>query len=194
MNWETYIALGDSITIGARTYIGYPELVGDKLSRHLRKQWNVVNHSFSGFKAIDLARSIDLNYTTLMAHKASITSILIGSNDVKESTSEHEFKIAMNQIILKSKLLTTNKNVVVIAIPTFQEGIMYPYSIDMNNTVRQFNGVIEQLAHVNNIRMVEIKYGEIDFLDGVHLNINGTQNFSEQICRYILKDKGIHIG
>src|SRR5690606_28595423 len=108
MNWETYIAFGDSITIGARTYLGYPELVGNELSKRLKKQWNVINHAVSGFKAIDLARDIDKNFASLVLHKSSITSILIGTNDVKENTSIEDFKIALNQILLKAKLLTTN--------------------------------------------------------------------------------------
>jgi lysophospholipase L1-like esterase len=194
MNWETYIALGDSITIGARTYLGYPELVGDHLSRQLQKQWNVINHSYSGFKAIDLARSIDKNYTTLLAHKACITTILIGTNDIKEDTSEKEFIIAMNQIILKTKLLTTNKNVILISIPRFQEGIMYPYSIKMNETVEQFNRILMQLAQQNQLRMIEIKCSQHDFLDGVHLNSQGLRTFSEQLSQHILLDKGINIG
>ena len=40
MTWETYIAFGDSITKGARTYLGYPELVGHSLNTHLAGKWN----------------------------------------------------------------------------------------------------------------------------------------------------------
>lgn len=75
MNWETYIAFGDSITIGARTYLGYPELVGDKLSGRLNKHWNVINHSVSGFKAIDLARYIDKHFSSLQEHKKYVDEI-----------------------------------------------------------------------------------------------------------------------
>lgn len=194
MNWETYIAFGDSITIGARTYLGYPELVGNKLSDRLNKQWNVINHSVSGFKAIDLARNIDKHFSSLLEHKSSITSILIGTNDIKEKTSVEDFEIALNQIIIKTKLLTTNKNVILFLIPEFHKGIMYPYSIEMNETISLLNKVISQLAKKHELRMLELKHTEKDFLDGVHLNRSGIENFSDQISKYILKDKGIDIG
>jgi lysophospholipase L1-like esterase len=194
MNWETYIAFGDSITIGARTYLGYPELVGNKLSIELSKQWNVINHSVSGFKAIDLARYIDTHFSSLKEQNASITSILIGTNDIKEKTPMEDFRIALNQVILKTKLLTINKNVVIFAIPEFHKGIMYPYSIDMNTAISTFNETIGELAQLHGIRMVELRHSEQDFLDGVHLNRSGIEHFSTQISTYILKDKGIALG
>lgn len=193
MNWETYIAFGDSITIGARTYLGYPELVGDKLSGSLNKQWNVINHSASGFKAIDLARYIDKHFSTLQQHKSSITSILIGTNDIKEKTSVEDFKIALNQIIIKTKFLTANKNVIIFCIPEFHKGIMYPYSFEMNGTISIFNKAINQLAKDHDLRVLKLNHTEKDFLDGVHLNQSGIENFSDQISKYILKDKGMDI-
>jgi lysophospholipase L1-like esterase len=194
MNWETYIAFGDSITIGARTYLGYPELVGNQLSNHLSKQWNVVNHSVSGFKAIDLARYIDQHFLTLKEHKASVSTILIGTNDIKEKTSLEDFKISLNQVILKVKLLTTNRNVILFLIPEFHKGIMYPYSIEMNKEVANFNLTIRELVKKNDIRLLELNHNEQDFVDGVHLNKLGIGNISNQIASYILKDKGIDFG
>jgi lysophospholipase L1-like esterase len=194
MNWETYIAFGDSITIGARTYLGYPELVGNKLSNRLNKQWNVINHSVSGFKAIDLARYIDKHFSSLQEHKSSVTSILIGTNDIKEKTTLEDFKIALNQIIIKTKFLTLNKNVIIFSIPSFHKGIMYPYSIEMNDTITIFNIAINQLAKDHDLRVLELNHTEKDFLDGVHLNQSGIENFSDQISKFILKDKGMDIG
>lgn len=194
MNWETYIAFGDSITIGARTYLGYPELVGNRLSDRLKKPWNVINHSVSGFKAIDLARHIDQHFSSLQLHKSSVTTILIGTNDIKEKTSIEDFKIALTQIILKTKLLTINKNVIIFSIPEFHKGIMYPYSFEMNETIASFNKSISQLAEDHDIRMLKLNHKANDFLDGVHLNALGIDSFSEQIYKYILKDKGIDFG
>jgi len=194
MNWETYIAFGDSITIGARTYLGYPELVGNRLSDRLKKPWNVINHSVSGFKAIDLARHIDQHFSSLQLHKSSVTTILIGTNDIKEKTSIEDFKIALTQIILKTKLLTINKNVIIFSIPEFHKGIMYPYSFEMNETITLFNKAIYQLAKDHDIRMLKLNHNAQDFLDGVHLNALGIDSFSEQIYKYILKDKGIDFG
>jgi lysophospholipase L1-like esterase len=194
MNWETYLAFGDSITIGARTYLGYPELVGNNLGVHLAKQWNVINHSASGLKAIGLARHIDAHFLTLKEHKASISTLLIGTNDIKENTGLDDFRIALNQVILKMKLLTVNENVLLLAIPEFHKGIMYPYSIGMNERIAKFNIEIEKLSISHSIRMLTLQHTESDFLDGVHLNQKGILTFSDQITNYILKDKGIYIG
>ena len=38
MNWETLLAFGDSITYGARSYLGYPEICGDILGGKLDKK------------------------------------------------------------------------------------------------------------------------------------------------------------
>jgi lysophospholipase L1-like esterase len=194
MNWETYIAFGDSITIGARTYLGYPELIADKLSKALKKEWNVINHSVSGFKAIHLARHIDTHFASLAEHKSCISTILIGTNDIKENTSAADFRIALNQIIIKTKLLTVNKNVIIFLIPHFHKGIMYPYSIAMNEMVAKFNSIILELAGEHSIRCLTLMHSENDFTDGVHLNNKGIESFAGQITSFILKDKGIEIG
>jgi lysophospholipase L1-like esterase len=194
MNWETYIAFGDSITIGSRTYLGYPEHVGNKLSRTLSKQWNVINHAVSGFRAIDLSRYIDQHFLNLKEHKAGVSTILIGTNDVKENTSIENFQIALRQIIVKTKLLTINNNVILFHVPTFHPGVMYPYSIEMNSIISEYNRVIDQLAQEENIRVIELSHQVDDFFDGVHLNENGIRNFSDQISTYILKDKGLSVG
>jgi lysophospholipase L1-like esterase len=189
MNWETYLALGDSITIGARSYSGYPELTGQLLEQRLAKQWNVINHSVSGFKAIDLARYIDLHFSTLKTHQASISTILIGTNDIKENTNPDDFKMALNLVVLKAKLLTVNSNVVLLSIPEFQNGIMYPYAISMNAQVEAFNQIIAQMADHHKIRLLKLEYEASHFFDGVHLNRTGNDHFAEQICRFMLNDK-----
>lgn len=191
MNWETYLALGDSITKGARTYLGYPELVGHSLNTHLSSQWNVVNHSVCGFKAIDLARSIDQNFSSLKEKRACISTILVGTNDIKERTAPADFAIALDQVILKARLLTIGGNVIVIAIPSFHKGITYPYSINMNEHVASLNEHIKELSARRGVRMVSIDHTAEDFTDGVHLNDKGIATFSTQLAGHILKDKGM---
>jgi lysophospholipase L1-like esterase len=194
MNWETYIAFGDSITIGARTYLGYPELVGHLLSEKLNKQWNIINHAVSGYKAIELARYIDAHYSTLKDQKASVSSILIGTNDIKENTSLQDFEIAVNQIVLKVKLLTENKNVILLEIPEFPKGIMYPYSFEMNGLIALFNLKLNEIGKQHHVRVLKLNFSDADFIDGVHLNDAGIKTVAHQLTKYILKDKGIDIG
>lgn len=191
MNWETYIALGDSITIGARTYLGYPEFTGAILEDTLSKDWNVINCAVSGFTAIDLARYIDNNYSNLVQHKSSITTILIGTNDLKSGTSLNDYEIALSQIIVKSKILTQNSNVVILKIPELQEGIMYPYNIEMNAKVAELNKSIENLAKKHNVKTLSLNVKKEDFFDGVHLNNTGVKNIGYQVSSFILSERGI---
>lgn len=193
MNWETYLALGDSITIGSRTYTGYPELTGKLLEKHLSKQWNVINHAVSGFKTIDLARYIDQHYLTLQSQNASITTILIGTNDVKSNTDPEDFRTALNLVILKAKLLTVNSNVVVCFIPEFQKGVMYPYDISMNTEISAFNEIVREMAEYHKIRALRLQCNESHFFDGVHLNPDGNKRFAEQVAQFMLNDKGISL-
>ncbi len=191
MNWETYIALGDSITFGARTYLSYPEKIGQRLKQELNKDWNVINISQNGFRVIDLIRLLDKNYASLGASQAGVTSILIGTNDVKSGTPESDFRLAYDLLVLKAKLFTQNKNVILLQIPEFPKGIMYPYNYEMNETVRRFNTIIKELAAAHRLRTFAFSLEETDFTDGVHLSDQGVENCSVQLGKFILKDKGI---
>jgi lysophospholipase L1-like esterase len=191
MNWETYLALGDSITIGARTYQGYPEFAGRNLQTSLDKYWNVINHAQCGFTAIDLVRYVDLHFSTLLKHQASITTIMIGTNDVKKNTSVHDFEIALNQLILKAKLLTPSSKVVVLNIPQFPKGVMYPYTFEMNTKIAEFNQSIERISKEHQIQNLGVKLEHNDLYDGVHLNQIGVEKVASHISDFVLLERGI---
>lgn len=105
MNWETFMCLGDSITIGARSYCSYPEYAANELEKEIGNHWILINHATTGFTAIDLSRSIANNFNNLKNFQPSIITILIGTNDVKTNTSGEDFTIALNQIVLKANLI-----------------------------------------------------------------------------------------
>lgn len=191
MNWETYLALGDSITIGARTYQGYPEFAGRNLQTSLDKYWNVINHAQCGFTAIDLVRYVDLHFSTLLKHQASITTIMIGTNDVKKNTSNDDFEIALNQLILKAKLLTPSSKVVVLSIPNFPKGVMYPYTYEMNAKIDEFNQIIEGITKKQHVQNLGIELEQTDLFDGVHLNQVGVEKVAAKISDFVLLERGI---
>ena len=143
MNWETYIAFGDSITIGARTYLGYPEFIGRILEQKTHKSWNVINHAVSGYTAIDLARSIDANIQNLKNSAPGVCTLLIGTNDVKANTHPHDFEIAINLLLGKIRLIAPAANIKTFDIPLFPKGVMYPYTIEMNLNIPFFFNAIE---------------------------------------------------
>jgi len=189
MNWETLLCLGDSITIGARSYMGYPEYAGFELEQRLSKHWNVINKSKSGLKTIDLCRMMDEDYQNLKAQAPSIITILTGTNDVKSNVSAENFNIAYSQLITKARLISPN--IVLIKIPVFTKGIMYPYTYEMNDVIALFNDIIVELAKKNNIRILDFDWQEDWLYDGVHLNEKGSKSIGIALADYILIDKGI---
>lgn len=191
MNWETYISIGDSITKGARTYLSYPEKTVYGLKKELKKNWNLINISENGYTAIDTIRQIDKNFSFISNQQAGITSILIGTNDIKNNTRELDFEIAYDLLVLKAKLITQKGNLILIEIPKFPKGIMYPYKFEMNEKISIYNKIIRNIADNHNVRTFSFKLKESDFYDGVHLNDKGVSNCSSQLLKYILMDKGI---
>lgn len=191
MNWETYISIGDSITRGARTYISYPEKVTNALKQRLNKNWNLINISENGFTVIDIIRLIDKNYSTISNQLSGITTILLGTNDVKNKTNSMDFRIAYDLLVLKAQLFTQKGNVILIEIPNFPKGIMYPYNFQMNVVIDEFNSIIKDVAKEHNLRTFNFTLAQDDFFDGVHLNTKGVENCGAQLVDFILKDKGI---
>ncbi len=193
MNWETLICFGDSITAGARSYLGYPEYSGDLLSSKLKKDWNIINYSANGLTTIGLVRSINEKFSSLRSYDASMISVLIGTNDLKENITGEEFTIAYSQLIVKLKLFCSANHIVLIKIPRFTAGIMYPYHIDMNEKLDVFNNVIETIAGKQKLKIFEFDLSQDDFFDGVHLNESGSKKCGLQLAKFILKDKGIDL-
>jgi lysophospholipase L1-like esterase len=186
MNWETILCVGDSITIGSRSYLGYPEYCGDFLSKHTHKSWNVVNHAVAGYTTIDLARSIDKNFFNLKSIKPDIATILIGTNDLKSNTSLPIFRAAYEQVVTKVQLIIGNANIILLEIPTLMDGVMLPYNVGMNQTLAGYNAIIKDMAHTKGLIYAQMQYDASFFYDGVHLNESGSEHFGKQIADNIL--------
>jgi lysophospholipase L1-like esterase len=190
MNWETLLCLGDSITFGARSYFGYPEIAGNILEENLSKNWNIINHSTNGFTTIDLIRSLSPVAPIYKQEFPSIITIMIGTNDIKNKTSIKDFTIAFKQVIVKAKLMSINNNIVIFNIPRFTNQVFYPYNFEMNTEVSRFNKVIETLSKENGLRTIDLILEDDDFFDGVHFSTKGSLSAGTQLAKFILKDKG----
>jgi lysophospholipase L1-like esterase len=186
MNWETLLCAGDSITIGARSYLSYPEYCGAQLSKETRKHWNVVNHAMPALKTIDLARSIDRNFSALKSIRPDVASILIGTNDLKSDISTEIFTVAYRLLVLKIRLIVGNSNIILIEIPKLKNGVMFPYRIDMNRKILEYNAVIREIAESEGMIAAQIACGDECFFDGVHLNESGSEIFGKQLADRIL--------
>lgn len=191
MNWETLMCFGDSITIGARSYCGYPEYAGSILEKEIGNYWNVINHAVSGYTAIDLHRYISTHFSNLISFTPSIVTVLVGTNDIKNGTSAENFKIAYNQILIKAKLLAMKSNVVLISVPHFPQKVMYPYNFEMNKTVINFNEIIDSISVRHNLRVLKFNISEGDLFDGVHFNEQGSRKAGMQLAEFIFNDKGM---
>ena len=187
MNWETILCLGDSITIGSRSYLGYPEYCSAELAEETTKSWNVVNCAVSGFTVIDLVRHVDLNWTNIKDQEPLLASIMIGTNDLKSKTPIEEFEIAYTLLVLKTKLLTGSKHIILNKIPLLQSGVMLPYNLEMNETVHSYNEFIEQLAQKEDLILNSMPESNDLFLDGVHLNDVGSKIWGKKLANRILE-------
>ena len=187
MNWETLLCAGDSITIGARSYLSYPEYCGAYLSKETRKHWNVINHAMPALKTIDLARSIDRNFSALKGIRPDVATILIGTNDLKSDVSPAIFKIAYGLLVLKIRLIVGNQNIILIEIPKLKSGVMFPYRIDMNQKILEYNAIIREIAETEGLISTDIECDDNYFFDGVHLNESGSEIFGKRLADQILK-------
>lgn len=185
------MAFGDSITYGARSYLGYPEICGDILGEKLGKKWHVINHATNGFTTMDLIRSVNPVLDNYKNAYPSIITVMIGTNDIKTHVCINDFRIAYNQLIIKLQLLSVGNNVILLKIPRFTQKVFYPYNYSMNEQVNEFNSCIEKLAFENNLRCLDFNLTDDDFFDGVHLNSKGCHLVAHQLSGFILKDKGI---
>jgi lysophospholipase L1-like esterase len=191
MNWESLLCLGDSITYGARSYLGYPEYTGNLLSEALSKHWNVINHANNGSTAADLSRSVSNNFMNLKGFAPGVSTILIGTNDAKAGTPVEDFEIALRQIVIKSIHLTANSNVILFELPHFREGIMYPYQLSMNASIDGLNAAIRSVAADFKIRTFSFETAPDQFYDGVHLTDVGSKAWATQLSSFILSDRGL---
>ena len=163
MNWETLLCLGDSITFGARSYCAYPDYAGAALEKALKNHWQVVTYAVNGHTAMDLQRLMTADFANIKQFDAGVVSLLIGTNDIKKNTPISDYEIAYRQILLKIKLLAPGKRIFMIKIPHFPAGLAYPYTFEMNDTIKIYNQLLEKLATDYKARLVEFQFEEGDF-------------------------------
>ena len=185
MNWETILCLGDSITYGARSYLGFPEYCADALESSTDKNWNVINLSKSGYTTIDLHRYLDSFGATFYNCYPEVINIMIGTNDIKAPTSINDFEIAYKSLIVKVRAAHPKSLIVINEIPFLLPGVMLPYKLSMNDTVKQFNDVINKIAKLMGIEVLKFEFNKNDIYDGVHLNSIGSKRIGLLLAQKI---------
>lgn len=191
MNWETLLAWGDSITIGARSYLAYPEYAGQILKERTDKHWHTPIHAVCGYTTSDLNRSLTPQMSAMTALAPSVLTIMIGTNDLKSATPSSAFAIAYEQILIKARMVLPSSQIIVLPIPEMVPGVMYPYRYSMNGDVRRLNDIITSLAAEHAIRTLSGSLPTEQFFDGVHLNEVGSRAVGQRIAEQVFLDRGL---
>lgn len=186
MNWETMLCLGDSITIGARSYLGFPEYCAAALESATNKNWNVINLSKSGFTTIDLHRYLDVVGATFYTCRPEVINIMIGTNDVKAPTSLSDFEIAYKALVVKVRAAHPKSLLLINEIPSLLPGVMLPYKRSMNTTIAEFNAIINKIATSMGIDVLAFDFEMDHMFDGVHLNNMGSKKTGELLAQKII--------
>jgi len=123
MNWETILAWGDSITIGARSYLAYAEHAGNFLQQETGKHWHTPIHAVCGYTACDLNRSLTPEISNQQALSPSLLTLMIGTNDLKSPTDPESFRVAYRQLLIKASLICPAQQILVLHIPRLKAGV-----------------------------------------------------------------------
>lgn len=186
MNWETILFLGDSITFGARSYLGFPEYCGSELEIATGRNWNIVNLSKSGFTTIDLHRYLDVSGYTFSNCNAGVICVLIGTNDLKNQTSAEDFEIAYRALVVKIRVRYPNDFLVLLEIPHLHSGVMLPYKTSMNKIVESFNKIVNKISKEFHSVTLKLQLEQNMMYDGVHLNAIGSKHVGKLISQKVL--------
>lgn len=191
MTWETLLCIGDSITIGSRTYLGYPEYTCDLLRRHLGHEWVSLNFAVSGLKTNEIQRNLGFEVEKFKSMSPGLVTVLAGTNDARDKTPPELFRIAYRQLITKTLLIRPPDQLLLFLIPALQAGIKYPYTLALNPLIEEYNGMVLGLAKEYGIETCKLTLDASDFCDGVHLNNAGVKRVAAQLATHILSARGI---
>ena len=191
MNWETLLCWGDSITIGSRSYLCYPEYAAQSLATSTDRQWHAITHAVCGYTTCDLNRSLAPELGKMKDLAPGLLTIMIGTNDLKSPTAIEPFRIAYSQLLIKARLVCSPNQILLFEIPELRTGVMYPYLVSMNATVKKYNAVIREMADQFGVRTMQADLEDRHLFDGVHLNETGSEHVGSQLAAKVLEDRGL---
>ncbi len=187
MNYQNILCAGDSQTFGARTYGCYPIHMARFLSQETPYEWRVINLSANGYTARDLwfrlNSEIDQILNTYQA------CVLIGTNDVGNSTDIDLFKDYYRQILLTFAIKQFKAVFCGEIPPIFPDGHIF-FSKKSEESRKLYNGAIQETAEEFDIAHL-VKLDELcrdSYEDPVHFNEQGNicvaRAFAGAILRY----------
>lgn len=169
-----YAAVGDSLTagVGATTYENsYPYLLAKDMARN-DKEVILQNYSLLGARAEDVINKLlDL----VIVGKPDIVTVLVGANDVRERTSEDDFKNNYAYIV-NSLMEKTNARIYLISIPFIGSNTVYlpPYNVYFRQRTTTFNKIIKEIAREKNLKYIDIATPTENIFkkDGPHYSVD----------------------
>jgi lysophospholipase L1-like esterase len=174
MNYQKIICLGDSQTFGARTYGCYPLYLAQMLDSRTRYMWQAINFSTNGHTARDLWFRVgqELNYVKDV-HQACI---LIGTNDVGNSTPEELFEEYYRQI-LNALRINHFRSVFCGEIPPIWPDGHAFFSSETKDRRNTYNIAIKRCVESSSIaRLVEFPTLSSEcFVDPIHFHESGNK-------------------
>ena len=169
-----YAALGDSLTagVGATKYENsYPYLLAQKMTEQNKK---VVLSDFSllGARAEDVIHDL---LGLAINETPDVVTVLIGVNDVREKTSEQDFKNNYQQIV-NGLVNQTEAKIYLISIPFIGSNTVYlpGYDVYFRQRTVAFNQIIQEIALAQNIKYIDIATPteKVFKTDGPHYSVD----------------------
>ena len=185
MNYQNILCIGDSQTLGARSYGCYPLYLAKILSERTPYQWRTIARCHHSYKARDLwfmlNEEIDGILDTYQA------CILIGTNDVGNDTPLEIFEEYYRQII-RALLIKGYKAILCGEIPPIHADGHVFFKKETVAKRDQYVSVIRKLVdEFREIKWVPMKALVRDcYTDPVHFNELGNQRVAESFCEVIL--------
>jgi lysophospholipase L1-like esterase len=185
MNYQNVLCLGDSQTLGARTYGCYPLHLARLLSARSRYQWRAINRSRNGATARDLWFRLNEEVDGLLdTYQACV---LIGTNDVGEDKDEELFAEYYRQI-LRTLLVKKFRSIFCGSIPpVFADGhAFFPRgSLERRDRFNaRLKGVVAECAEASVVPLDHL--GNDCYVDPVHFNERGNLAVAESFAAAIL--------
>jgi len=151
-----YVSLGDSLTAGVGAISAtsnYPYLVAKKINQS-GPTVELYNYSDPGAKISDVL-NFQLNLGIL--ENPDLVTLLIGINDIHNTTDEEIFKKNYQKIISELKK-QTHARIVLINIPYLGSDkiLLFPYNLLFDLKTKSFNNSIKDLANLNQLEYIDL--------------------------------------
>lgn len=189
MVWNWLGCLGDSITFGARSGLGYPEYLSQVLRSKTGMLWPTVNLGVNGETTLQIMRRADHQLREFS--DVDIWCLCAGMNDCRVGTPMPLFLETYRQLLEKFKV--TGKRLFVGTMPKIVAGRGHlPYSKKSQEVWVEANEGIRKLVKEMGFPLVELAeaeaLGPVEMADSVHPNDGGCYALAQLFADAILTE------